>query len=142
MRVTVCSSIGIIGSCLAYWFGGWDVALQTLIIFMAIDTVMGWTVAAVFNTSTKSDTGALKSSVGWKGLAKKGTTLLLVFIAVQLDKLLGTDIARNAVIIGFCTNELLSIAENAGLMGVPFPSVLTNAIDVLKKKEGKDNADI
>lgn len=141
MRVWICSFTGVIGSYIALAFGGWDTSLQTLIIFMAIDMIMGCAVAAIFKTSKKSDTGALKSSVGWKGLCKKGTTLALVLIAAQLDRLLGTAIARNAVIIGFCVNELISIAENAGLMGVPFPDALTNAIDVLKKKK-EDDADV
>lgn len=38
------------------------------------------------------------------------------------------------MIIGFMANELISIVENTGLMGLPLPGVLTKAIDVLKKK--------
>jgi phage-related holin len=40
------------------------------------------------------------------------------------------------VIIAFIINELISIVENAGIMGVPIPTVITKAIEVLKKKEG------
>ena len=61
-------------------------------------------------------------------------TLLFVLIAYRLDLAIGTNYIRDAVIIGFMANELISIVENAGLMGLPLPGVLTKAIDVLKKK--------
>jgi toxin secretion/phage lysis holin len=61
-------------------------------------------------------------------------TLLFVLIAFRLDLAIGTNYIRDAVIIGFMANELISIVENAGLMGLPLPAVLTKAIDVLKKK--------
>ena len=60
--------------------------------------------------------------------------LLFVLIAYRLDLAIGTNYIRDAVIIGFIANELISITENAGLMGIPLPGVLTKAIDVLKKK--------
>jgi len=37
--------------------------------------------------------------------------------------------------MAFIANEALSIIENMGLMGVPIPEVIVNAIDVLKSKE-------
>ena len=61
--------------------------------------------------------------------------LLIVLVACRLDMLLGTTYIRDAVIIAFCANELLSITENAGLMGVPIPKAITGAIEVLKKRE-------
>ena len=45
---------------------------------------------------------------------------------------------RTAAIIGFILNEALSIVENAGLMGIPLPEVITKAIDILKKKKEND----
>lgn len=115
-------------------FGGWSAGLTTLIIFMVIDYISGIVVAGVFKNSPKSESGALQSRVGWKGLARKCMTLLFVLIAYRLDLLVGTNYIRDAVIIGFCANELLSIVENAGLMGVPLPSVITKAIDMLSQK--------
>lgn len=38
------------------------------------------------------------------------------------------------MVIGFIANELISLVENAGLMGKPFPTILVKIIDVLKKK--------
>lgn len=134
MKNTAFAIIGIIGSWITYLLGGWDMALQTLIIFMAVDYITGLIVAGVFHNSSKTETGALQSRVGWKGLCKKGMTLLIVLVATRLDILTGTELIRNAVIIGYVANESISIIENAGLMGLPIPKLLTDAIDILKKK--------
>ena len=61
-------------------------------------------------------------------------TLLCVLIAYRLDLAIGVDYIRNAVIIGFMANELISIVENARLMGLPLPAVIGKAIDVLTKQ--------
>ena len=129
--------IGIVGATVTTLFGGWSAGLTTLIFFMAIDYVSGLLVAGVFKTSPKSETGALSSKVGYRGLCKKGMILLFVLIAYRLDLLIGTDYIRDAAIIGFCVNELISIVENAGLMGIPLPPILIKAIDVLVNREDK-----
>lgn len=126
--------IGVIGSGIAALFGGWDAALVTLIIFMGIDYFTGLIVAGVFHNSTKTENGALESKAGWKGLCRKGVTLLIVLVACRLDLIMGSTFIRDAVIIAFIANETISIIENAGLMGVPIPSVIVKAIDVLTKK--------
>lgn len=134
MKNEFCVEIGLIGGLIATALGGWDVGLQTLVIFMCIDYITGILVAGVFHKSKKSETGNLESRAGWKGLIRKDVTLLIVLVAVQLDKVIGSTFIRDAVIIGFIANELISIVENAGLMGIPIPAVITNAIDVLQKK--------
>ena len=97
-------------------------------------------VAGVFHTSNKTDTGALESRAGFKGLCRKGMTLLFVLVAYRLDLVIGTNYIRDAVIIAFTANETISLVENAGLMGLPLPAVITKAIDVLQKKvEVEDN---
>ena len=130
----LCAVLGVIGSSISTLFGGWDAALTTLIIFMAIDYVSGVIVAGVFHKSSKSDTGGLNSHIGWQGICRKGITLAIVLIACRLDLLIGTSYIKDAVIIAFCANELISIVENAGLMGLPIPNVIIKAIDVLKEK--------
>ena len=137
----VCAAVGAVGGGIARALGGWDNAVVTLIIFMVIDYAMGIIVAAVFKKSEKSENGGLSSRVCWIGLARKVMTLLFVIIANRLDVLIGTDYIRTGVIISFCASELISICENAGLMGVPLPSVITKAIDILKNKEGNDHDD-
>lgn len=126
--------LGAVGGVIASWFGGWDTALQTLIIFIIIDYVTGLIVAGVFKNSTKTDTGALESRAGFKGLLRKGEALLVVLIACRLDMLIGTNFVRDAAVIAYCINEILSIVENAGLIGVPIPEPITKAIEILKNK--------
>ena len=129
---------GIIGGAISTAFGGWNHLLTTLLVVMIVDFVTGLTVAGIFKKSRKTANGALESNVGWKGLVKKGITLLIVLIAHRLDIALGTTMIRDSVVIAFTVNELISITENAGLMGVPIPKTLTKAIDVLKDKEEKN----
>lgn len=139
MKNALCTFIGIVGSLLARLFGGWDAALVTLLMFMAVDYITGLIVAGVFHRSQKSASGALESRAGFKGLCRKGAVLLIVLVAYRLDIVIGTDYIRNAVIIAFLANETISIIENAGLMGVPVPAVVTKAIDILKEKGDTDH---
>lgn len=139
MKNMICTAVGAIGGAIAWMFGGWTAAMTTLLIFMTVDFVTGLLVAGIFHKSQKSDNGALKSTAGFKGLAKKGTILFFVLIAYRLDLQLGTSYIRDAVCIAFTANELISIIENAGLMGIPIPSVITGAIDLLKKNEKDDD---
>ena len=135
--------IGAIGAAFTTLFGGWTTGMTTLLIFMGIDYVTGLIVAGVFKNSNKSESGALESRAGWKGLCRKGMTLLIVLIAYRLDLMLGTAYIRDAVVITFTVNEALSILENAALMGLPLPAVLVKALDVLKQRaafdEGTEN---
>lgn len=139
MKNGICTGIGVIGSFIASLFGGWDAGLTTLLLFMGIDYLSGLIVAGIFHNSTKTESGALESKAGWKGLCRKCMTLLFVLIAYRLDLAIGVDYIRNAVIIGFIANELISIVENAGLMGLPLPTVITKAIDILTDKAGVEN---
>ena len=135
MKYKIFTVIALLGSTVAELFGGWDTALKTLLIFMVLDWLTGGIILpAVFRKSPKSPNGALESRAGWKGLCRKGVTLLFVLIAYRLDLALGVNYIRNAVIIGFMANELISITENAGLMGIPLPTVIQNAIEVLTRK--------
>ena len=134
----LCAVFGVIGASISKLFGGWDAALTTLIIFMAIDYASGIIVAGVFHKSSKSDTGGLNSHIGWQGICRKGITLAIVLIACRLDLLIGTSYIKDGVIIAFCANELISIVENAGLMGLPIPDVIKKAIDVLKERSSEE----
>lgn len=128
---TVASAIGAF---ITTQFGGWSTGMTTLVLFMAIDYISGLLVAGVFKQSPKSETGGLESRAGFKGLVRKGMALLVVLVAHRLDMVIGSSYIRDAAIIGFSVNELLSIIENAGLMGLPLPKAVTNAVDVLKSK--------
>lgn len=129
--------LGAIGSAIATAFGGWDKGLETLVILMAIDYIAGMTCAGVFHKSKKTQNGALESRAGFKGLCRKCTALLFVLVSYRLDLLIGCDYIRDAVIIGFCANECISILENAGLMGIYIPPAVEKAIEVLKTRENE-----
>lgn len=139
MKTGICTLTGIFGGIVAALFGGWSAALTTLVIFMVIDYFSGLIVAGIFHNSTKSDTGALESRAGWKGICRKGMTLLIVLIGYRLDLAIGTEYIRDGVTIAFIANETISIVENAGLMGLPMPDIVTKAIDILNSKANSDN---
>lgn len=134
MKQTICTALGVLGSMLAAAFGGWDAAMAALMVCIAVDYVSGSMVALVFHNSRKSESGAYNSTYGLKGLCKKGLMLLFVLVAVQIDRLLGADYVRDAVCIGFCSNEVLSIIENLGLAGVPMPQAVVRALEQLQKQ--------
>lgn len=138
MKEGLCFVTGAVGSFIASLFGGFDAAMVTLLIFMAVDYISGMIVAGVFKKSQKTKNGALESGAGWKGLCRKGMTLVIVLIAVRLDMVIKTNYIRDMVCIAFIANETISIIENAGLMGVPVPAVITKAIEVLKEKSEKE----
>lgn len=132
---TILFLTGIIGGSIASYLGGWDSALQTLLIFMAADYITGLMVAGIFHKSDKTPGGGLESRAGFKGLCRKGVVLLIVLVACRLDLLTGTDFIRDSCVVAFVVNEAISIIENAGLMGVPIPAVITRALEALKAKE-------
>lgn len=134
----ICAAIGMLGSAVSTILGGWTTAMTTLIIFMAIDYISGLIVAGFFKKSLKTESGALESRIGWKGLCRKGMTLLIVLVAYRLDVMVGGSYIKDAVCIAFVVNEAISIIENAGLMGIKIPEPINAAIDMLtKKREGE-----
>lgn len=134
MRQTLCTFLGVLGGAAAWAFGGWDAALAALLVCMGVDYLSGSIVALVFHKSQKTPSGAYDSGYGLKGLCKKGLMLLFVLVAVQIDRLLGISYARDAVCIGFCANEIISIVENLGLVGIPMPKAITEALEQLQKE--------
>ena len=109
MKTGICTAVGVAGGFIASLFGGWDAALTTLLIFMGVDYVTGLIVAGVFHRSQKSTDGALESRAGWKGLCRKGMTLLVVLVACRLDLVTGSTFIRDTAIIAFIANETISI---------------------------------
>lgn len=130
----ILGSLAAAGSALAGALGGWDGALALLLTLMAADCATGWLLAAVWKKSSKSATGALESRAGWKGLCRKGAALVVVWVGVMLDTAMGTGYIRTAVCLFFAGNEGLSLLENIGLMGVPCPKFLQEALEVLREE--------
>ena len=133
------TAVCTVGGVLSALFGGLDMSFVTLLIFMGVDYVTGVIVAGVFHRSGKSESGSLESRAGWKGLLRKGVTLLVVLVAARLDIMFGSTFIRDAVVLAYIANEALSIIENAGLMGIPIPKPVSNAIEALKGKGGDEN---
>ena len=129
--------ISAVGGFIAEHLGGVDKMLVTLIIFMAVDYITGVMVALFWRRSTKTDSGGASSKEGFKGIVKKICILLLVGLAHELDVVMGVDYTRALAIMFFLGNEGLSILENVGLMGVPYPEFIKKALEVMKDK-GKD----
>ena len=127
-------AIGAIGGVFVTLFGDWNVALTVLCICMGIDYITGLVVAGVFHASPKSEGGGLDSNAGWKGLIRKVATLVIILVAHFVDLLIGTEYIRDAVVVAFTVNEILSILENCALMGVPIPQVLLRGIDILHQQ--------
>ncbi|MEN3129650.1 phage holin family protein [Bacillus albus] len=128
--------IATFGGFCGYFLGGWDATLKILVTMAIVDYITG-VIAAGYN-------GKLKSKVGFKGIAKKVVLFLLVGVAAQLDAAIGSNSAiREATIFFFMGNELLSILENAGRMGIPLPQPLMNAVEILggKSKQNKGESE-
>lgn len=135
MKEYLCTAIGVIGGAVSALVGGWSEGMAVLITAMAIDYITGLMVAGIFHASPKSESGALESRAGWKGLCRKFVTLMIVVLAHGLDDVLNINYVKDAMIIGFVSNEAISIIENAGLMGIPMPPVINRAIDLLTAKQ-------
>lgn len=112
--------------------GGWDIALRVLIALMVVDYITGF-LGAVKNHRVDSD-------VMWWGGIRKGAILTILLIAVLLDEMINNQvpILRTLVIYFYAAREGLSLVENFGILGVPFPPAITKVLKQLQKKgEGK-----
>lgn len=137
---TVLAGLATVGGIASQYLGGWDQLTKLLAWAMAIDYLTGALCAAVWHKSPKTATGGYESRAGFKGLIRKGVIVLIVMIAAELDKLAGTTAMRTATILFFAANDGMSILENLGIMGVPYPPALKNAFEVLRRKsEDKGN---
>ena len=133
---------GAIGSLLINLIGKPTDDLIILLVLMTIDLIVGFLISAIWQKSTKTDSGKLSSRVMFKGIVKKFFTLVIVVIAFQLDKLLVMNVIRHIVIIAFIVEEILSITENIAISGIKIPTIITKALDVLEKevKNGFSNS--
>jgi toxin secretion/phage lysis holin len=124
-------------------YGGWTQGTKVLVLLMIVDYVLGC-ICALTGHSPKTVTGHFLSQVAFMGLLKKGVIMLVILLAVQLDKALGHTEAGGAVLFRsaaeffYIATEGLSIVENAGLLGVPVPKGIKQALEALRDKNDKD----
>lgn len=127
MKEVLQSVLAVISTVLIYLLGGLDIALTCLLIAIILDYVSGMLKAFI--------TRQVSSKVGFKGIIKKVSILLVVMLAVLIDKVTGeTGAIRTLVIYYFVANEGLSVLENLGQAGVPIPQSIKRALKALKKE--------
>jgi len=124
---TVCA---LLGAALTFSFGIWNESLTFLLILMAIDYMTG--VAAALKEGS-----GLNSNIGFWGLFKKGLILIIMIITHRLDLLLGADLIMGSAVFFYVANELLSIIENYGRLGLPLPERLKSIVAVLRNRAGE-----
>lgn len=119
-----------VGTLLTWLFGGWELGLQILIVCMILDYIMG----LMCGYKEKE----LSSKIGFNGLKRKFTILIILILAVLLDRLIGQEwIFRTLVIYFYVAMEGLSILENAARLDVPIPGRLKDALIQLREEGGK-----
>lgn len=123
---TVNGIFAVIGTVIAKALGGWDLALQVLVAMVVLDYITGVVIAILEKK--------LSSEVGFRGLFKKILIFALVYVAALADQATNADILRIITIMFYIANEGISILENAGKLGVPYPAQLKNILIQLKTK--------
>lgn len=127
---------------IAGWYGGWPLGTRVLLALMALDYILGLA-CAFTGHSPKTETGHFLSKVAFEGLTRKGVIMAVILVAALLDRALGgsgdalppTAMFRSAAEFFYIASEGLSIVENAGLMGVPVPRALRQALEALREKK-------
>lgn len=127
-----------IGSLIICSLGGWNKSLLTLTFFIAVELLIGL-LKGFCGKSEKSENGGISSKVMRQGFIKKFLIYVYVAIGHFLDGYIGIDFCRESICIYFIINELISITENIGILGVPIPTIVNKCIDILKDKESKIN---
>lgn len=121
--------IAILGTGFTWLFGAWDLALTILIIFMVLDYATG-----ILKGYVNKE---LSSNIGLKGIARKAVILVVLIVAVCLDRLLNTGswVFRTLVCYFYIANEGLSLVENCAALGAPVPTQITDALAQLKNRK-------
>lgn len=116
----------VVATTFIWLVGGIDVALSCLLVAIVIDYTSG--IIKAYETKT------LSSAIGFRGILKKVGILLVVMLAVLVDRItIDNGGIRTLVIYYFVANEGLSILENLAQTGLPIPKSLKNALKVIKK---------
>ena len=127
MKIAINNVFSVILTAFIYLLGGIDIALQSLLIVIVIDYLTG-IASAIYNKE-------LSSKMGFKGIIKKFSYLLVVALSVVIDNLLGqSGLIRSLVIYFFVANDGLSIIENMAEMNIKLPQKLIDALEQIKKK--------
>lgn len=123
--------VASIGTFISMLVGGWDYPLLMLLAFIVLDFATGL-IAGYKNKTIQSDT------MYW-GIIRKVSQLVIVAIAVSIDRLMHTEsfVIRLMAIYFYIGMEGISILENMVKIGVRVPDKL---IDILKKIEDNETS--
>lgn len=124
--------VAAVGTGLNWWLGGWDLMVQGILVFMAMDFVLGFLAAA--------KNGSLDSRVMFWGGLNKLLVLGLVGAGAMLDRLTGLEepMIRTAVIWFYIGREGLSVVENYGKLGMRLPAIVVQALAQMKQQGGDE----
>lgn len=122
----------LLGATISFFFGEWSTALIVLIVLTMFDYGTGILSAAINQK--------LSSKIGYTGIARKTFVFVIVSIAHYADVLTGNqnNMFQQSTLFFYIANEMISILENAGKMGVPIPSILKKAIQIFQDKGGEN----
>ncbi len=118
-------ALSAVGGALGWFFGGMDGLIYALLVFVTADYITG-VMCAIADKK-------LSSEVGFKGICKK----VLIFVMVGIGHIMDTyligngEVLRTAVIFFYCSNEGVSMLENAGHLGLPIPAKLKDILEQL-----------
>lgn len=134
--------LAALGGMIVGTFGGWTPGSRVLVILMAVDYFTG-IACALAGHSSKTESGHFWSQVAFLGLLKKAMIMVVILVAAKLDSVLGgategAVLFRSAAEFFYIASEGLSIIENAGLLGVPIPKGIRQALEVLREKNDDD----
>ena len=116
----------LIGAMLGYMLGGWDAGIQTLLTLCCIDYVTG-ILKAIYQKR-------LNSAIGARGIIKKVCYFLAIAACVAVERIApGGENIHNAAAFAFSINEIISIIENVGTVGVKIPDALKQYFTKLKE---------
>lgn len=128
MKYVISNVISVILTFLIYFLGGLDIALKSLLIVIVIDYATG-ILSAIYNKQ-------INSKVGFRGILKKFSYLLIIALSVIVDNILGqSGTVRTLVIYFFVANDGISILENVAEMNIPLPPKLLETLEQLKEGE-------
>ncbi len=126
-------ALSAVGGALGWFFGGMDGLIYALLVFVIADYITG-VMCAIADKN-------LSSEVGFKGICKK----VLIFVMVGIGHIMDTyligngEVLRTAVIFFYCSNEGVSMLENAGHLGLPIPAKLKEVLEQLHDRAEKED---
>ncbi|MGL5647428.1 MAG: phage holin family protein [Clostridium sp.] len=121
------------GTLMTFLFGAWDMPLQILLMAVILDYFSGMLKAFYL--------GEVSSKKGYKGLVKKVGIFFVVIVAQMADMLLGLLVFRSAICLFFSANEMISVLENVGSMGIPIPAFLKDKLAQVKSESDEKDID-